>query len=451
MAAPFENRVTITQLRTLPQKQQLAWWSSLTPEQADAFLHDWSFLARDEQVQPEGDGWAYWLYLAGRGAGKTRTGAEFTRDMIKKGYKRIGMIAPTSADARDVMVEGESGILSCSWDQDVDNKGDVMGIPQYEPSKRRLTWRNGAQAFTYSADEPERLRGPQHDLLWADELAAWRRPETWDLAMFGLRLGKKPLAFISTTPKPQKLIIDLMKDPFCTVTRGSTYDNRANLPDTFFATIIKKYENTRLGDQELLGIILEEAEGALWTRGLLDMSRKDIPTDKDFYFVRIVVAVDPAITAKTESSETGIIVVGLGNDGEGYIIADYSGTYSPGKWAKKSVAAYRLHKANFVVAEGNQGGEMVRHTIHTRDKNVPVTIVYASRGKAARAEPVAALFEQNRCHMTGKLSQLEDQLCVWEPLSGKESPDRLDAMVWGVTFCMLGAGQSGQGKLEGAY
>ena len=643
----------------------------------------------------------------------TRTGAENARLKVMAGCKRLGLIAPTSGDARDVMVEGESGLLAVCWKGDKDNDGRYMGVPLYEPSKRRLTWENGAIGTLYSADEPERLRGPQHDYLWCfisgtqvstptgttpiqslepgklvmtregpkpvianakrkalvgkvtfsngatligtadhpiytdsgwvnladlkvdeevcaissgtenfgtctqeisttntekkgcieqctsstsakfrkgltcitkttiqptmtqttlscsntahtpvctsrkslyrkltgrinrclkyfasiaarscdvkpsdrmqgvlnateneqigcalkmsesacnvenflkqsvqttavsvvsiwqpmaeqdvyclkvaetpeyfansilvhncDELCSWRRPETFDLAMFGLRLGVNPQTFISTTPKPKKIIMELIKDPNCVVTRGSTYDNRANLAENFFKTVITKYEGTRLGEQELMGVVLEEAEGALWSREILDTTRV-----KEFDWrneaLRIVVAVDPATSSTTGSSnECGIIVAAVDHDKQGYVLADFSGVYTPGEWAKKAVLAYNMYGADRIVAEGNQGGEMVRHTINTEDISVPVKIVYAARGKIARAEPIAALFEQDRSHIVGSLQDLEDQLCTWEALSGEESPDRLDAMVWGLTELQIGKGITGVGTLIGAF
>lgn len=439
------------------------WIASMTDVEAHLALKDWWFLARDEQLPPPGD-WAYWLYLAGRGAGKTRTGAEWTRDLVKQGYRRGGLIAPTAADARDVMIEGESGLMACCDKYDQTYDGVHLGKPLYEPSKRRVTWENGAMITLFSADEPERLRGPQHEFIWADEIVAWRRPETWDLAMFGLRLPTRPpKAFISTTPKPKKLILDLMKDPSTALTRGSTYSNRANLATKFFEQIVTKFEGTRLGQQELMGVVLEEAEGALWSREMIDRTRLlNIPLNPNFYFARIVVAVDPAITATEDSDETGIVVVGQGNDGHSYVLADVSGTMMPGAWAKKAVDTAVLWQADAIIAEGNQGGEMVRHTINTEIANrnslgnsmvsLPIQIVHASRGKAARAEPVSALHEQGKIHFVGrKLQELEDQCCVWEPLSGDGSPDRLDAFVWGVTACVLGKGVTDSGKLKGFY
>lgn len=333
------------------------------------------------------------------------------------------------------MVEGESGILSVCWAGDKTAGGAIIGRPLYEPSKRRLTWANGATATCFSAEEPERLRGPQHGAAWCDELAAWKYlRETWDMAMFGLRLGARPRICITTTPKPLKIFKELISDPKTVVTRGSTFDNAANLASTFLKAIKDKYEGTRLGRQELYAEVMEEAEGALWSRQMVEAARFrfDLPE-----MARIVVAVDPAITDKEDSAETGIVAAGLGRDGIGYVLSDASGRYSPGEWAKKAIAIFRELKADRIVAEGNQGGDMVRHTIQTEWPAAPITIVHASRGKAARAEPVAALYEQNKVRHVGQLSTLEDQLCTWEPLSGVPSPDRLDALVWALTELMV--------------
>lgn len=358
------------------------------------------------------------------------------RERIKAGAGRVALIAPTASDARDVMIEGESGLLSVCWAGDKTVTGEALGRPAYEPSKRRLTWANGATATAFSAEEPERLRGPQHEALWADELAAWKYlRDTWDMAMFGLRLGSRPQSIITTTPKPLKIFREMMADPKTVVTRGSTFDNAANLAGTFLKAVRDKYEGTRLGRQELYAEVMEEAEGALWTRAMIDTAtyRGTLPE-----MARIVVSVDPAITAKEESDETGIIAAGLGRDGIGYVLKDVSGRYSPGDWAKRAIALFREVGADRIVAEGNQGGEMVRHTLQTEWKAAPVTIVHASRGKAARAEPVAALYEQNKVRHAGSLASLEDQLVTWEPLSGMPSPDRLDALVWALTELMVG-------------
>jgi phage terminase large subunit-like protein len=287
--------------------------------------------------------------------------------------------------------------------------------------------------------------------IWADELCAWRKSIAWDMAQFGLRLGPNPSSFVSTTPKPTKLIKDLIADSGTVLTRGSTYSNIANLSPKFIEKIIKKFEGTSLGRQELEGLLIEQSEGALWTRQILEETRcYEIPDGLSF--VRIVVAVDPAISSNVgQSNLTGIIVCGLGYNGQGYVLADYSGTFTPAKWAHKVNLAYNTWQADRVVAEGNQGGEMVRHTIHSVNKDIPVKIVHASRGKVARAEPISAKFEQGQAHIVGALADLEDQLCTWEPLSGDGSPDRLDAMVWGLTDCLIGQGHTSQDTVLGFY
>lgn len=384
--------------------------------------YNWTKYARPKQLPPSGD-WAYWLILAGRGFGKTRTGAETIRAWVDGGtYGRIHLIGPTAADVRDVMVEGESGLLAIS---------PPKNRPEYEPSKRRLTWPNGASATVFSAEEPERLRGPQCEAMWCDEPASWRYPETWDMAVLGMRLGRHPRAVITGTPKPVKLIRELMRNPRCVVTRGSTYENLDNLAPTFRAQILSQYEGTRLGRQELYAEILEDAEGALWKRSELEAHRvTEYPT-----ITRIVVAIDPAISSHSESNETGIVVCGLGVDGHGYTLDDETLKASPDGWASQAVSAYYKFKADRIVYEDNQGGEMVASTIRTVDSSVPLKAVHASRGKQARAEPVAALYEQGRVHHVGLFAELEDQLCSWTP--GEASPDRLDALVWALTELML--------------
>ncbi|SHG79427.1 Large terminase phage packaging protein [Kaistia soli DSM 19436] len=424
----------IGSLASLPEADRLAVIQGLSNEQAEAILVDWRLWARPQQVAPPGD-WQTWLVLAGRGFGKTRTGAEWVREKVLAGCGRVALIAPTASDARDVMVEGESGLLSVCWrgDRTIDRK--PIGRPIYEPSKRRLTWANGAVATLFSAEEPERLRGPQHEAMWCDELAAWKYlRETWDMAMFGLRLGDAPQVTITTTPKPLRILREIMKSTGTVITRGSTFDNRANLAPVFLDKIVSKYEGTRLGRQELEAEIMEEAEGALWSRAMVEAARflKPLPEMK-----RVVVAVDPAVTDKEDSAETGIVAAGLGTDDRGYVLADRSGRRSPGDWAKKAIELFRDLGADRIVAEGNQGGDLVAHAIRTVDPRVPVTIVHASRGKAARAEPVAALYEQGKVTHWKPLPDLEDQMVNWEPLSGMPSPDRLDALVWALTELML--------------
>lgn len=464
--------ITMDYFRENPD-ELLVWMDTFGDDVMHKLVTDWKFLARDEQLPPASK-YKFWLYMAGRGSGKTRTGAEWTKDLVRMGYNRGGLIAPTAADVRDVMVEGESGLLAICNDWDRDYNGALMGRPLYEPSKRRVTWENGAMVTLYSADEPERLRGPQHSFLWMDELAAWRRMETFDQAMFGLRLGKAPKVFISTTPKPKPLVKRLFAracDPTDTdvvMTSGSSERNSANLAPGVIEELRDMYAGSELGRQELDGILLEELEGALWSRKIIDGQRcKVMPTllDPSFYFTRIVVAVDPATTDKENSDETGIIVAALGNDGHGYVLADYSGKRSPAKWGEKVAWAYATWQADAVVAEGNQGGDMVKFVLNAQDPNMPVKIVHASTGKVARAEPVAQKYEQGKVHHVGSavqmadgskneghLDNLEDQMCTWERLSATYSPDRIDALVWAIHELMIeGSKPIVTGKLKGMH
>lgn len=414
--------------------------ASLTEDQCEALLHDWRFLARERQLAPEGD-WQTWLILAGRGFGKTRTGAEWTREQIKAGAKRIHLIAPTASDARDVMVEGESGLLSVCWAGDKTVTGDMLGRPSYEPSKRRLTWANGAIATLFSAEEPERLRGPQAEVLWADELASWKYlRDTWDMAMFGLRLGDRPRTCITTTPKPLPLLKEIIADPRTVVTRGSTFDNATNLAPTFLKAIKDKYEGTRLGRQELNAEILDDLPGALWTRDAIDGHRVRVAPELQ----RVVISIDPSGTKGTsdDGDEIGIVAAGLGVDGRAYVLADRTCKLSPDGWGRRAVNAYHEFGADRIVAERNFGGAMVEHVIRTIDKTAAYKEVTASRGKVARAEPVAALYEQGRVSHVGSMPELEDQMCQIAPegFVGDGSPDRADALVWALTELMLNDG-----------
>lgn len=324
---------------------------------------------------------------------------------------------------RDTLIEGESGLKT------------ICPSLTYEPSKRRITWPNGAQAICFSADEPNRLRGPQFHWAIADEIAAWSYPEAWDMLMMGLRLGSDPRCAVATTPRPTKLIKALVANSSTDVTRGTTYDNRANLAPAFFEKIISHYEGTRLGRQELNAEILADMAGALWTRDLLDTCRVTAAPQ----MTRIVVAVDPEATATETSAETGIIVAGLGIDRQAYLLDDKSIKGSPLTWAKQAIAAYHTRRADRVVYEANQGGDMVAHTLRSADQTVPLKSVHASRSKQARAEPVAALYEQGRVHHVGAFVDLEDQLCNWSPNTGAPSPDRLDALVWAITELLVGS------------
>lgn len=419
-------------LASLPEVLRDELISALTPAQAGALLHDWSFWARPSQLPPDGD-WRVWLLLAGRGFGKTRTGAELMRARaIARTARRLALVAPTAGDARDVMVEGESGILAISppWER-----------PRYEPSKRRLTWPNGATATLFSADEPERLRGPQHDTAWCDELASWRYPEAWDMLMFGLRLGTDPRVVVTTTPRPTTLLRELIIDPSVVVTRGTTYDNRSNLAPSFLGQVVRKYQGTRLGRQELDAELLEDAAGALWTRGIIEGTRARAAPP----LIRVVVAIDPAVTATDEADETGIIVAGRDSYGHAWVLADTSGRYQPIEWARTAISAYRAHRADRIVAEVNNGGDMVEATLRMIEPNVPFTAVRASRGKITRAEPIAALYEQGRVHHLGAFPKLEDQMCAFvadtrgslKISSTSSSPDRVDALVWALTDLLV--------------
>lgn len=352
---------------------------------------------------------------------------------------RGAIVSATAADARDIVVEGESGVLAISPD---------WFRPVYEPSKRRLAWPNGSIATLYTADEPNRLRGPQHHWAVSDELAAWRYiDDAWSNLMFGLRLGDNPQCAIATTPRPIQQIRDILRDSTAKVVRGSTYENKGNLAPAFFGKIIKKYEGTRLGRQELNAELLDDVPGALWTHELIDKHRVRVAPS----LYRIVISVDPAATSGENSNDTGIMASGIDENEHGYVLEDFTCHETPAVWGENVVLAFDKYSADCVVAEVNHGGDMVGHVIKTaaeklfRDKrrlspHINFKQVRASKGKHARAEPISALYEQGRVHHVGVLARLEDQQCTWLP--GDDSPDRLDAAVWGLTELMLGGGQS---------
>jgi predicted phage terminase large subunit-like protein len=353
------------------------------------------------------------------------------REQVAAGKRRIALVAPTAADARDVMVEGESGILSCCppWDR-----------PIYEPSKRRVLWKNGAMATTYSADEPDRLRGPQHDAAWTDELAAWKYSESWDMLMFGLRLGDNPQVVVTTTPRPVRVVRELLEADTTIATRGSTFDNAPNLAPAFLDQIIAKYEGTRLGRQELAGELLDDVPGALWTRAMLEAAYKKRLGNVEM--ARLVVGIDPAVTSGEESDATGIIVAGRGTDGMFYVLADRTCRLSPDGWAKRAVEAYREFKGDRIIGEANNGGDLIEQVIRTVAPRIPYKKVTASRGKRVRAEPIAALYEQNRVFHVGGLPDLEDQMVTFVPEGTDESPDRVDALVWALSELTEKRGQT---------
>lgn len=407
---------------------------SLFATLADGLETGWHTMARPEQLAPLGD-WTIWLILAGRGWGKTRTGAEWVNEQVRQGKRRIALVGATAADARDIMVEGASGLLATapSWNR-----------PEYEPSKRRVTWPNGALATVYSADEPERLRGPEHDAAWCDEVGAWRLArEAWDNLQLGLRLGKRPQVVVTTTPKRIALLRELLarEGGDVRVTRGKTRDNAANLAGTFMSTITARYEGTRLGRQELDGEMIEDVAGALWQRDWIDRDRiapADLPQ-----LVRIVIAIDPAVTSGEDADESGIIAAGKDARGHGYVLDDGSGRYQPHEWAAEAIRLYRQHMADRIVAEVNQGGEMVKATIHAVDPKLPFKSVHASRGKVTRAEPIATFYERGMVHHVGSFPTLEDQQCAFtadfDRRAAGYSPDRVDALVWAMTELLGGA------------
>jgi predicted phage terminase large subunit-like protein len=403
----------------LSKEEQIKRINLLSDEEAELLSHDWDWYARDKQRFPNNNiKWTYWLVMAGRGFGKTRVGAEWIREQVKTN-KYCNLMGATKDDAIDIMIEGESGILA------ICNKYDR---PTYK--KGNLYWPNGAISLIFSAEEPERLRGKQHMKLWADELGAWKYQDSWDQAVFGLRLGKNPQACITTTPRPTKLIRELQKDKGTIITVGTTYDNKSNLAPTFFNSIISKYEGTRLGRQELNAELLDKNENALWNLELLDELRVKEYTS----FSRIIVAIDPATTSNENSDLTGIIVAGKGEDGHYYIIEDLTMLGKPSEWASVAINAYHKHRADRIVAEVNNGGDMIEEVIRNIDNNVSYKKVHATRGKIIRAEPISALYEQKKVHHIGTFSKLEDQMCNFTGLDTKEkSPDRLDAMVWAMT------------------
>ena len=413
--------------------------AQLDPLKAKTLTYTWPFWARPAQIAPKSE-WNTWFINAGRGFGKTRAGVEWVREKVKGGAKRIAAIAATNSDIERVMIDGESGFLKCCWEGDKTHKGVKMGRPIWSPAKRTLTWENGAKVTFFSAEEPDRLRGPQFEFAWCDELAAWNRDrDTWDMLQFCLRLGKHPQICVTTTPKPTKLVREIIKDKSTVVTSGNTFENVAYLPDIFLAKVRNQFEGTRLGRQELYAEILDEASGALWSRDILQACEVDIPDPVDFAntLARVVVAIDPAVTANAESDMTGMVVAGIDLNGMCYVLEDATDRYSPEQWASKANELYHKYSADRVVAERNQGGDMVRHTLQTVNEVIPIRLVHASRGKYARAEPISALYERGKVKHRRGLDELENQMVQWEPMGSIGSPDRLDALVWALTDLAL--------------
>ena len=422
-------------LNSLPPKNRKDFIESLTHDEIQWILHSWPFWARADQMPPRKP-WTTWLILGGRGAGKTRAGAEWIRQRAEKMPLRIALLGETYLSARDVMVEGASGLLNIAAH---DKR------PVFHASRRTLQWRSGATAQLFSAEEPDALRGPQFHAAWCDELCKWRYADaSWNMLQFALRLGKSPQQVVTTTPRSMPLLKTLLRDPHCVVTRASTYQNRANLAESFFDQIIKRYEGTRLGRQELNAELVEDDPDALWSRDILEAHR----VLKHPALRRAVVAVDPPASATPKADECGIIAAALGEDGHAYILGDYSAkALSPARWAKRAVQACRTHHTNTIVAEINQGGDMVESVIRQVAPDILFRPVRAHRGKRLRAEPVAALYEQGKVHHVGAFPQLEDQMCAFTGSTKQDSPDRMDALVWAVSFLLLG-GRVGVAKMR---
>lgn len=426
---------------------------------------EWIESGRGDQMPPPDDdlSWFLWLLMGGRGAGKTRSGAE---DLWWYGFvhprSRLAVVAPTSDDCRKVCFEGESGLLA---------RCPSALIANFNRGEKVLTLTNGTIFQGYSADEPDRLRGPQHHRAWCDELAAWRYLDaTLDNLLMGLRLGDDPRVIATTTPRPIKRLKEIVADPTTRLDHATTYDNAANLPAIFLKTILKRYEGTRLGRQELLAKLLSDVPGALWAVSKVDELRTTGTRDgvkgmsgQEVALRRVIVSVDPATKSKSGSDEWGIIVIGLGDDGRGYVLADLSQGCTPAEAGEISVRAYDDWKADRIIYEGNQGGDMVLHVLVTAATDlrrngerevdfVPTAEVWASRGKVTRAEPVSALYEQSRVSHVGQFPVLEDQMGEFTSNFDRDamgySPDRVDALVWGITHLMLSAVQDGTNVLD---
>jgi phage terminase large subunit-like protein len=414
-------------LASLPDSEVANILADLTDEEAEALEYDWRWWGRPEQIAPDGD-WRVWLALAGRGFGKTEAGAQWIRERVAAGARSIAIVAETQKDLEEVMVPR---IISVHPEH-------MRPKVRYRPV--RIVWPNGAQALGYNGTEPDQLRGPEFDTAWCDELAKWRYArETWDMLQFTMRRGDDPRIFVSTTPRPIAIIKEMIADTSTAITRGSTLDNRKNLAQAFIDTIVRKYEGTRLGRQELEAEILDDMPGALWSRAVIDETRvRDYPPLK-----RVAIAIDPPVTSGDSADECGIIAAGIDEHGTGFVIGDRSSQGDkPSEWARRAVQAYEMFDGDCIVAEVNNGGEMIEEIIRQVAPNIPVKSVRATRGKFTRAEPVAALYEQRRVHHVGSFPKLEDQMCAmtpdFDPAKAGYSPDRLDAMVWAMTELMTG-------------
>ena len=423
------DRSTMERIALLPPHERLCLLRGLSLKQIEEMVSCWTCWARDGQRPPESE-WRIWLLMAGRGYGKTKAGAEWVHHLAEEPERRIALVGPTESEVRAVMIEGASGLLASA-------PPDMR--PDWEPSRGLLTWPNGSRGFVYSGANPESLRGPEHDYAWCDEIAKWSQPEaSWDNLMFGLRRGRYPRALATTTPRPTPLLRRLLAQEDVALTRGRTSDN-AMLAESFVSYVTALYGGTRLGRQELEGELIEDVEGALWKRGTIEGARVGGDWD-EWRFARVVIGVDPPASAGGDAC--GIVAAALGEDGIGYVLGDESVRgLSPEGWARAVAAAAELHGADRVIAEKNMGGDMVESVLRGAAVNLPVRLVSASRGKSARAEPVAALFERGRAKFAGAFPELEDELAGLTIGGGYEgpgrSPDRADAMVWALTELML--------------
>jgi len=421
----------------LPEANRDAALAALSAPEIIRLAFDWQVWARDDQLAPvvteSGGPWHTWLILGGRGSGKTRAGAEWVRALAlgndcDEPARRIALIGLTIAQVRSVMIEGVSGLLAVHSPDE---------RPHYDVSRNQIQWSNGAIAQMYAADDPDNLRGPQFDAAWCDELAKWRRAQhAWDMLQFALRLGRHPRAVVTTTPRPIALLKKLMADETTVTSRAKTTDNAANLAPTFLSSVLKRYGGTALGRQEIDGEIVEDRGGGLWRKSRLDQHRVVAPPE----LARIVVAVDPPVTSNTTSDACGIIVAGFGEDGRAYVLADRTiRGREPIVWARAAIAAYRDFAADRIVAEVNQGGDLVVGVMRQVDASVPIRAVRATRGKWVRAEPVSALYAEGRVVHVGEFAELESQMCAFgaDGLAQGKSPDRLDALVWALTDLML--------------
>ena len=407
-------------LKEMKPNERRQFLCQLSADELNYLLHDWQIWAREKQLPPAGD-WRIWLMMAGRGFGKTRAGAEWIRAVAKAGTRaQIALVGDTMDDVRHVMVEGQSGILTISPNYE---------RPRWYPSKRLLVWANGVRARCYSAEDPAQLRGPEHEKAWCDEIAKWRYSQTWENLMLGLRAGKLPQVLATTTPRPSRWLNELIKAPGVRLVQGHSLENSRNLADGFIDMVAQHFHDPALLAQELEGRLMTALPNALWDRQMLDQCRGTAPARAQL--VSVVIGVDPAVEG---GDETGIIVVAKAEDGMIWILEDQSLQARPRAWVERVVAVWKRWKANAIVVEVNQGGDVIRELLRSQNINLPIRKVRAKKGKTLRAEPVAIMYANGQVRHHGVFAELEDQLCSCVPgQRATPSPDRLDALVWGVT------------------